>query len=283
MLVAFDTVEGSRQARTPKTPSWHRIAAMPGVLDEIANRAMARRQSLLLERVPALAPAFAASGRRLRALHCMPMVGGNGEPVGGLALVRSLEGPLEESDWALLASFAEQAAQALERSRQFEHDHDLAVQLQRSLLPDALPDGVGVALAGHYRAGGAGLEVGGDWYDAVRRQDGIFHLCVGDVIGRGIGAATLMGRYRNAFRAYAYECVSPAEIVRRLVRHVDVEEMITVACVSLDPYSGEIAYSCAGHPPPLLIEEPDRVHEARAGRQLRRSASRRPARFRRRR
>ncbi len=73
-------------------------------------------------------------------------------------------------------------------------------------------------------------------------------------MGRGVDAAALMGRYRNAFRAYAYDCVSPGEIVRRLVRHADdAETMVTLACVSLDPYSGEIAYSCAGHPPPLLV------------------------------
>jgi anti-sigma regulatory factor (Ser/Thr protein kinase) len=254
-LVTFETVDGTLEVRTPPTQPWQRLSSLPGVLDEIARRAMARRQSVLLDRVPELEPAFLASGRRLRALHCMPMDRPNGDRVGGLALVRPFEWPLEESEWALLASFAEQAAQAFERSRRSEHDHDLAIQLQRSLLPDALPATDGVDLAGHYRAGGAGIEVGGDWYDAVRRPDGILHLCVGDVIGRGIGAATLMGRHRNAFRAYAYECVSPGEIMTRLLRHVVDEEMVTVACVALDPLSGELSYSCAGHPPPLLIED----------------------------
>jgi serine phosphatase RsbU (regulator of sigma subunit)/anti-sigma regulatory factor (Ser/Thr protein kinase) len=210
---------------------------------------------VLLYRVPAREPAFFSSGRRLRTLHCMPMERPGGDHVGGIALVRQREGPLEDSEWALLASFAEQGAQAVERSRRFEHEHDLAVRLQRIFLPDALPDRLGISLAGPSRACGAGTEVGGDWYDAVRRPDGIFHLCVGDVIGRGIGAATLMGRYRSSFRAYAYECASPGEIVRRMLRHVDDEEtMITVACVSLDPCSGELKYSCAGHPPPLLID-----------------------------
>jgi anti-sigma regulatory factor (Ser/Thr protein kinase) len=254
-LVTFETVDGAWEVRTPPTQQWQRIASLPGVVDEVARRAMARRQSVLIDRVPELEPAFLASGRRLRALHCMPMDRPNGDRVGGLALVRPFEWPLEESEWALLASFAEQAAQAFERSRRSEHDHDLAIQLQRSLLPDALPVTEGVDLTGHYRAGGAGVEVGGDWYDAVRRPDGIVHLCVGDVIGRGIGAATLMGRHRNAFRAYAYECVSPGEIMRRLIRHVVDEEMVTVACVALDPLSGELAYSCAGHPPPLLVED----------------------------
>ena len=161
---------------------------------------------------------------------------------------------LDESEWALLESFADQAALALERSRLFMHEHELAIRLQRSLLPDQLPSTAGLDLAGHYLAGGDAVEVGGDWYDAVRRADGIFQLCVGDVSGRGIGAATVMGRQRNTFHVSAYDCSSPAEIIRRLVRHIGPDEMITVACVSFDPYTGELVYACAGHPPPLLFD-----------------------------
>jgi anti-sigma regulatory factor (Ser/Thr protein kinase) len=63
-----------------------------------------------------------------------------------------------------------------------------------------------------------------------------------------------MGRQRNVFHVYAHDHVSPAEIIRRMLRHVDGEEMITLACVSLDPYTAELTYSCAGHPPPLLVD-----------------------------
>ena len=80
-------------------------------------------------------------------------------------------------------------ARAPTRPGCFAHEHELAVRLQRSLLPERLPSGDGLELAGHYRAGEEAVEVGGDWYDAVRRPDGIVHLCVGDVSGKGIGAA----------------------------------------------------------------------------------------------
>src|SRR4029077_6563487 len=150
---------------------------------------------------------------------------------------------LDASEWALLESFAELAAQALQRALLFEREHELADRLQRSLLPDRLPSAAGVELAGHYHAGGTAVEVGGDWYDAVRRPDGIVQLCVGDVSGKGIGAATVMGRQRNVFHVYAHAYVSPAEITRRMLRHVSGEEMITLACVSLDPYTGELSYS----------------------------------------
>ena len=102
------------------------------------------------------------------------------------------------------------------------------MRLQRSLLPDRLPSTEGLELAGHYQAGGDAVEVGGDWYDAVKRPDGIIQLCVGDVSGKGVGAATVMGRQRNVFHVYAHDYVSPAEIIRRMLRHVSGEEMITL-------------------------------------------------------
>ena len=86
------------------------------------------------------------------------------------------------------------------------------------------------------------------------RPDGILELCVGDVSGRGVGAATIMGRQRSTFRAYAYDCDSPGEMLRRMIRHVNEDEMITAACVTVDLLEGVLAYACAGHPPPLLLD-----------------------------
>ena len=120
---------------------------------------------------------------------------------------------------ALLAAHTDYAARALGRARHSEREHDVATALQRSLLPDELPVVEGLGLAGRYNAGAVGLEVGGDWYDAVRRPDGIVHISVGDVAGRGVSAAVLMGQLRNSFRALAYEHTSPAEIARRLTQH----------------------------------------------------------------
>ena len=109
-------------------------------------------------------------------------------------------------------------------------------------------------LIGRYNAGGAGLVIGGDWYDAVRRSDGIVHVTVGDVAGHGVTAAVLMGQLRNAFRAHAYEHTSPAELLRRMLRHVDEDEMATALCLTLDPYTQELTYASAGHPPSLLVD-----------------------------
>jgi serine phosphatase RsbU (regulator of sigma subunit)/anti-sigma regulatory factor (Ser/Thr protein kinase) len=168
------------------------------------------------------------------------------------------EEPLSKTDEVLVAAQAEHAGRALTRARRYAQEHDVAIALQRSLLPETLPKIEGIDLAGRYSAGGVGLEVGGDWYDALRRPDGIVHLTVGDVAGRGIAAAVLMGQLRHAYRALAFEHTSPAEIARRMLRHVPDAGMATAVFLTFDPFTGELAYTSAGHPPTLL-------HDAETG------------------
>lgn len=222
-------------------------------LERVAELARAGARGAPIEDEPSIRTITASGLRQIRALNGLPIRGGDARPIGSLALL-TRGAPLEEGEWALLASFAEQAGLALERAGRFAHEHELALRLQRSLLPERLPSVEGAELSGHYHAGGPALEVGGDWYDAVRRPDGVIQLCVGDVSGRGIGPATVMGRQRNIFHVCAYETLSPAEIIRRLIRYTTTDEMITLVCVSLDPYRGRLTYASAGHPPALLVD-----------------------------
>jgi serine phosphatase RsbU (regulator of sigma subunit)/anti-sigma regulatory factor (Ser/Thr protein kinase) len=186
--------------------------------------------------------------------YAAPLVTGGGNRLGALCMLFGHRHPLGESELAHVGWYAEQAAQALDRTTAFEREHEVAVRLQRSLLSDRLPEVEGVELVGRYDAGGAGLLIGGDWYDAVRRPDGIVHVTVGDVAGHGVTAAVLMGQLRTAFRAHAYEQTSPAEVLRRMLRHVEEDEMATALCLTLDPYTQELTYASAGHPPSLLLD-----------------------------
>jgi serine phosphatase RsbU (regulator of sigma subunit)/anti-sigma regulatory factor (Ser/Thr protein kinase) len=186
--------------------------------------------------------------------YATPIVTSAGSRLGALCLLFPHTRPLDERERAQIAWYAEHAAQALARTTAFEREHEVAVRLQRSLLSDRLPEVEGVELIGRYNAGGAGLVIGGDWYDAVRRSDGIVHVTVGDVAGHGVTAAVLMGQLRNTFRAHAYEQTSPAEVLRRMLRHVDEDEMATALCLTLDPYTQELTYASAGHPPSLLVD-----------------------------
>ncbi|HUY71684.1 MAG TPA: SpoIIE family protein phosphatase [Gaiellaceae bacterium] len=253
IVVDVESETGAEVRASSRLPGWRRVAGDAPRLRKVAALATGTPRTRSLEREKPLRELYLAYGRRLKALHSVPILDQGGAPTGSISLMTA-RGRLEPSEWELLGAVVDQAARALARARAFVHEHDLAVRLQRSLLPDRLPRVPGIDLAGEYLAGGTGVEVGGDWYDAVHRPDGILQLCVGDVSGRGVGAATVMGRQRNIFRAHAYDLASPAEILRRMLRHVNDDEMITTACVSIDPLAGEIAYSCAGHPPPLLYD-----------------------------
>ena len=141
----------------------------------------------------------------------------------------------------------------------YEIEHTIAETLQRSLLPERLPQIEGLGLVPRYLPAGHGAAIGGDWYDALERPDGRVALIVGDVVGHGLRAAATMGQLRNAFRAYGLIESSPAEVMARVNRLVMSGEdaMATVLYLVLDRETGEVTFSAAGHPPPLA---------ARAGR-----------------
>jgi len=152
----------------------------------------------------------------------------------------------------------------------YEREHTIAETLQRSLLPERLPPIEGVELAARYLPGTRGAAIGGDWYDVLERPDGRVALVVGDVAGHGLRAAASMGQLRNAFRAYGLVETSPADVVARINRLVmsGVEEvMATVLYLVLDRETGEVSFSAAGHPPPLVIA-PDGPYFLEGGRSV---------------
>ncbi len=188
--------------------------------------------------------------------------------IAGLALIL-----LSLITWAVRRTQRE----ARQQQRDLEHERDIAVRLQRSMLPAALPVVEGLDVAWRYRAAGEGIEVGGDWYDVVVRADGLVQAIVGDVAGRGIGAATLMGQLRSAFHAYAFDHGSPAEVLRRMLRLVPEGAMATAVCLSFDPYTGDLRYASAGHLPPITVDGGDRAwSRCTSSAARRRSASRHP-------
>jgi serine phosphatase RsbU (regulator of sigma subunit)/anti-sigma regulatory factor (Ser/Thr protein kinase) len=199
-----------------------------------------------------LAPARDLAGAR--AAHVVPMLTATGDALGAAVLLLPREGRLRPHQAALVAAHCQQAASALERAHRYEWEHDVAVRLQRGLLPERLPSVPGLDLAARYQAGTAALEIGGDWYDVVRRSDGLVVMIVGDVAGRGLGAAMVMGELRTAFRAYAFDHSSPAAVIRHLARHVPEDEMVTAICLTLDPYTGDATFTSAGHPPAVLSQ-----------------------------
>jgi PAS domain S-box-containing protein len=159
---------------------------------------------------------------------------------------------LEEE--SLLILMADRAGLAIEHARAYERELSNVELLQRSLLPDRMPDVKGIQIAARYLPGGA--DVGGDWYDAIPLDGGRMGVAMGDVVGHGIGAASLMGQLRHATRAYALDGHSPAGVLDRLdrlVRSLDGGQMATLLYLVADPDKGTVHFASAGHVPPLAI------------------------------
>jgi sigma-B regulation protein RsbU (phosphoserine phosphatase) len=161
-------------------------------------------------------------------------------------------------------------------------EHDIAQKLQQSLLNGKLPSGPQLEVVASYRPAVRGLEVGGDWFDAFWVDDDRIALAIGDVVGRGVGAAATMGQLRSAIRAFAFDRRPPAALLESLdgfARRHGVGAYATVAYGELDLATRELRYACAGHLPPVLIEpdaEPSLLWEGRSTPLTVRSRRRKP-------
>lgn len=136
-----------------------------------------------------------------------------------------------------------------------------SADLQRSLLPRTLPTADGFELAAAYAPGELDSEVGGDWYDVVARGRRIT-VSVGDVSGRGLGAASVMAAVRYGMRTPAANGEAPDVVLRKVAHPGAVERdghFATVLCGTLDLDERTLCFASAGHPPPLLVDH----HEAR--------------------
>jgi GAF domain-containing protein/anti-sigma regulatory factor (Ser/Thr protein kinase) len=165
-------------------------------------------------------------------------------------------------DVALLELAAERLAVALDHSRLYEREHAVAATLQRSLLPDQLPDVPGTTIATRYVPAVSEVQVGGDWYDVIPLAAGRVGLAMGDVVSRGVRAASVMGQLRNALRAYALDGHPPGKVLERLhgmLRTLERREMATLAYMVLDPIALSYTLASAGHPPPLVVSDEGRV------------------------
>jgi serine phosphatase RsbU (regulator of sigma subunit) len=125
----------------------------------------------------------------------------DGGCVGGLLLCFDVELVLTPELHAFLDAFAAQVAQAVRRGLAYQVQYTNSEQLQRSLMPHSLPEVDGLNIGAHYQPGSVNVDVGGDWYDVLHLADGSVVLTLGDVMGKGVPAATVMSEIRSATRA----------------------------------------------------------------------------------
>ncbi|MFI7285702.1 SpoIIE family protein phosphatase [Streptomyces anulatus] len=262
------------ESRAPERTAWAHHA--PDVLPEHPSDALS------LPDAPTHTDALRRVMRGAGVQHVVPPTGGFGSDLlgvveaaeilviplrlrattfGALTLSRSAASPpYNEADRAVAEEVARRTALGLDNTRLHAAQADIAATLQQALLTD-LPHVPGLELAAHYQPAQHAAEVGGDWYDAFPLEDGDTALVIGDVTGHDVKAASRMSELRNMLRALAVDRPeeSPGQILRRLdtaQARLALADSATTVLARLRPDdtgSWDLAWSVAGHPPPLLI------------------------------
>ncbi len=226
----------------------------PVEIGDVLEQVVSANRPVTLQELPegaGLDPMLTAAG--VGSLMASPIVV-QGQQAGVVEVAMRSPRPFTLEEESLLILMADRAGLAIEHARAYEREVSNVEHLQRSLLPDRLPDVEGIQIAARYMPGGA--DVGGDWYDAIPLEGGRVGVAMGDVVGHGIGAASLMGQLRHATRAYALEGHSPAGVLDRLdrlVRSLEGGQMATLLYLVVEPDAGSVHFASAGHVPPLAI------------------------------
>jgi PAS domain S-box-containing protein len=178
--------------------------------------------------------------------------------LGTVSLVSAGSGRrFSEKDLGLAEQLAEQVSSVVIRARAYDRERRISHELQRHLLPDAIPAITGWDVAARYRPAAVGVEVGGDWYDVVPISERLVALVVGDVEGHDLGAARIMSRLRHTLGLLLLEERAPGRALERLnrVSLAGVGGRLATALVGvLDIATGSVALASAGHPSPVRVE-----------------------------
>ena len=180
-------------------------------------------------------------------------------------VVKPFDPDVLRSKVAVFVALQRERGERVREARARAEAEAIASTLQRHLLPDRLPEVPGLAMAARYRPSERLAQVGGDWYDAIELPDGRLGLVIGNVVGHGVDAATLMGELRAALRAYAVtEPGSPAAVLtslNALVASTHRARMVaTLLYMVVDADSAHLRFASAGHLPPLLMDADGDTH-----------------------
>jgi serine phosphatase RsbU (regulator of sigma subunit)/anti-sigma regulatory factor (Ser/Thr protein kinase)/PAS domain-containing protein len=174
-----------------------------------------------------------------------------------VGITRADQNLFTEEDLLFLQDAAAQVGVLMAGTRLRQEEHDIAVRLQRALLPEQVAWHPAMVIEARYCAASTYMEVGGDWYDTFRWSDGKVGLVVGDVVGHNLESAAQMGRLRAGTAAMAPSAgSSPAALLDALQGFAGGPggtKFATASCVVVDPETGELTYSSAGHLPGLVV------------------------------
>jgi serine phosphatase RsbU (regulator of sigma subunit)/anti-sigma regulatory factor (Ser/Thr protein kinase) len=160
-----------------------------------------------------------------------------------------------DSEVSVLQLAADRAALAIDTARLSEQRVVTEI-MQRTLLPDALPQLPGLRMSAKYLPAGSGVRIGGDWYDVFHLDSGRLVFVIGDVVGRGVLAASVMAEIRTGLRAYlmeGHELPTVMSLLNDLLVSMGRDRSATAAILELDQERAELEAVSAGHPPALLL------------------------------
>jgi PAS domain S-box-containing protein len=161
----------------------------------------------------------------------------------------------KDADLPLFEELTKRAAVSIENARLYEREREIAAQFQSAALPISLPRVPGIAFDAMYVPASDRELLGGDWYDALRLNDGRIVVSIGDVAGSGLPAAVIMASMRQVLRGVAQVYADPIAMLDAADRTLKTEypEMFVTAFVGvLDPIARTFVHASAGHPMPFL-------------------------------
>ena len=244
-----------RTSARPATPGTVRRGGPPGLADRVAARVLGLGQGSMMSAVTRQDWLDIVPDSTLREDVCVAVARTKPGRQPAVIVVDRAGVPADE-DMQVLRQLAQHVALGVEALRASAEEHLVALTLQRSFLPAALPVIPGLATAFRYLPASDRAEVGGDFYEALPWHDGVV-IAIGDVQGHSLHAATVMGELRHALRAFASEGHPPLAmtgLVNQVLRRYHPGIIATLCLVVAHPSTGELTIVNCGHMPLLLAD-----------------------------
>jgi serine phosphatase RsbU (regulator of sigma subunit)/FixJ family two-component response regulator len=266
LILEMPDGQSRRTSAVPGSPGTMRRGGPPGLAGRVAAHVLSAGQASAIATVSPDDWLGLVPDSTLRADVCLAAARTKpGKPPA--AIVVDCTGVPDGEDMQILRQLVQSVALGLEALRSSAEEHLVALTLQRSFLPVALPRVRGVAMAVRYLPASDQAEVGGDFYEALLWRDGVL-VAIGDVQGHSLHAATVMGELRHALRAFATEGHSPLVItglINEVLRRFHPGIIATVCLMVVDPSTGELTIVNCGHMPPLLVDDTNARYVAEGG------------------
>ena len=266
LIVEMPDGQIRRVSAAPDRPVPIRRGAPPGLADRVAGLVLGPGSGVMSAMIPASDWLGMVADSTLRTDVCLAAARTKpGRPP--LVMVLAQDGIPGEEEEQILRQLVQASALGVEALRSYAEEHLVALTLQRSFLPSALPAIPGLAMASRYMPASDQAEVGGDFYEALSVGDRLL-VAIGDVQGHSLHAAAVMGELRHALRAFASEGHPPpaiAGLVNDVLRRYHPGLIASLCMLFIDPATGELQIVNCGHIPPLFVDSGSAVYRGEGG------------------